>query len=107
MSLFYGYAPAPVVRAVAERMARGSQFLLPDEDAIVVSEELARRYGLPMWQYTLSATQANMEAWRVARVVTGRDKLLVFDGKYHGHFVPPKLRAQPSTPPGSGMTADS
>jgi glutamate-1-semialdehyde aminotransferase len=86
MSMFCGYAPAPVVRAVAEAMARGNQFLLPNEDAIVVSEELGRRYGLPKWQYTLSATQANMEVLRVARVVTGRDKLLVFDGKYHGHF---------------------
>lgn len=86
MSMFCGYAPAPVVRAVADCMARGNQFLLPNEDAIVVSEELGRRYGLPQWQYTLSATQANIEVLRVARVATGRDKLLVFDGKYHGHF---------------------
>jgi glutamate-1-semialdehyde 2,1-aminomutase len=86
MSMFCGYAPEPVVRAVAERMANGNQFLLPTEDAIVVAEELRRRYGLPMWQFTLSATQANTEAIRVARVVTGRDKVLLFDGKYHGHF---------------------
>jgi glutamate-1-semialdehyde 2,1-aminomutase len=86
MSMFCGYAPEPLVRAVADRMARGHQFLLPTEDAIVVSEELARRYGLPQWQYTLSASQANTEAIRVARVVTGRDRVLLFDGKYHGHF---------------------
>jgi glutamate-1-semialdehyde 2,1-aminomutase len=86
MSMFCGYAPEPLVRAVVERMARGNQFLLPTEDAIVVSEELARRYGLPKWQYTLSATHANTEAIRVARVVTGRDKVLFFDGKYHGHL---------------------
>jgi glutamate-1-semialdehyde 2,1-aminomutase len=86
MSMFCGYAPEPLVRAVAERMARGHQFLLPTEDAIVVSEELARRYGLPKWQYTLSASQANTEAIRIARVVTGRDRVLLFDGKYHGHF---------------------
>jgi glutamate-1-semialdehyde 2,1-aminomutase len=67
-------------------VARGSQFLLPTEDAIVVSEELGRRYGLPKWQYTLSATHANTEAIRVARVVTGRDRVLLFDGKYHGHL---------------------
>ena len=67
-------------------MARGNQFLLPTEDAIVVSEELARRYGLPKWQYTLSASQANTEAIRVARVATGRDKVLLFDGHYLGHF---------------------
>ena len=86
LSMFCGYAPEPLVRAVADRMARGSQFLLPTEDAIVVSEELARRYGLPKWQYTLSATHANTEAIRVARVATGRDRVLMFDGKYHGHF---------------------
>ncbi len=86
MSMFCGYAPEPVVRAVSNRMARGNQFLLPTEDAIVVAEELTRRYALPMWQFTLSASQANSEAIRVARVVTGRDKVLLFDGKYHGHF---------------------
>jgi glutamate-1-semialdehyde aminotransferase len=86
MSMFCGYAPEPLVRAVADRVARGNQFLLPTEDAIAVSEELARRYRLPKWQYTLSATHANTEAIRVARVATGRDRLLLFDGKYHGHF---------------------
>jgi glutamate-1-semialdehyde aminotransferase len=86
MSMFCGYAPEPLVRAVSERIARGNQFLLPTEDAIVVSEELGRRFGLPKWQYTLSASQANTEAIRVARVATGRDKVLMFDGKYHGHF---------------------
>jgi glutamate-1-semialdehyde 2,1-aminomutase len=86
MSMFCGYAPEPVVRAVSDRMARGNQFLLPTEDAIVVAEELTRRYALPMWQFMLSASQANTEAIRVARVATGRDKVLLFDGKYHGHF---------------------
>lgn len=86
MSMFCGYAPAPVVQAVANCMARGHQFLLPVEDAILVSEELGRRYGLPKWQYTLSASQANTEVIRVGRVATGRDKVLFFDGKYHGHF---------------------
>ncbi len=86
MSMFCGYAPQALIRAVADRMARGHQFLLPVEDAIVVSEELGRRYGLPKWQYTLSASQANTEVIRVARVATGRDKVLLFDGKYHGHF---------------------
>jgi len=86
MSMFCGYAPPPLVRAVSDRMARGNQFLLPGEDAIVVSEELGRRFGLPKWQYTSSATHANTEAIRVARVVTGRERVLLFDGKYLGHF---------------------
>ena len=86
MSMFCGYAPEPLVRAVNDRMARGNQFLLPTEDAIVVSELLRDRFGLPKWQYTSSATHANTEAIRVARVVTGRDRVLMFDGKYLGHF---------------------
>jgi glutamate-1-semialdehyde 2,1-aminomutase len=86
MSMFCGYAPEPLLRAVSDRMTRGHQFLLPVKDAIIVSEELSRRYGLPKWQYTLSASQANTEVMRVARVATGRDKILLFDGKYHGHF---------------------
>jgi glutamate-1-semialdehyde 2,1-aminomutase len=86
MSMFAGYAPGPVVDAVARRIATGSQFMLPTEDSVWVADELARRYGMPKWQFTLSATHANTEAIRVARVVTGRDKVLFFDGKYHGHF---------------------
>ena len=86
MSMFCGYAPEPVVRAVADRVARGSQFLLPTEDSLWVAEELGRRWGLPRWQFTLSASQANTEVMRLARVATGREIVLLFDGKYHGHF---------------------
>jgi len=86
MSMFCGYAPVPVVRATHEAMLRGNQFMLPVEDAIVVAEELGRRFGLPQWQFTSSASQANIEAIRIARVATGREKVLVFDGKYHGHL---------------------
>jgi glutamate-1-semialdehyde 2,1-aminomutase len=85
-SSFCGYAPPPVVDAVSRRVAAGSQFLLPVEDAIWVAEELGRRFGLPRWQFTLSASQANTEAIRVARAATGREKVLLFDGHYHGHF---------------------
>jgi glutamate-1-semialdehyde 2,1-aminomutase len=86
MSMFTGYGPEPVVRAVSEQVAQGSQFLLPTEDSVVVAEELKRRWDMPKWQFTLSATQANTEAIRISRVVTGRDKVLMFEGKYHGHF---------------------
>jgi len=86
MSMFCGYAPEPVTRAVADRVARGSQFLLPTEDSLWVAEELTRRWGLPRWQFTLSASQANTEVLRLARVATGREVVLLFDGKYHGHF---------------------
>jgi glutamate-1-semialdehyde 2,1-aminomutase len=86
MSAFCGHAPRPVVEAVAARIALGNQFLLPSEDAIVVAEHLAGRYGLPKWQFTLSATQANTEVIRLARALTGRELVLVFDGKYHGEL---------------------
>jgi glutamate-1-semialdehyde 2,1-aminomutase len=84
-SMFTGYGVESLARVAAERVAAGSQFLLPTEDAMAVSAELARRFGLPKWQYTLSATQANTEAIRVARTVTGRNDVVMFDGKYHGH----------------------
>jgi glutamate-1-semialdehyde aminotransferase len=65
-------------------MKLGHQFLLPGEDAIVVAEHLAGRYRLPRWHFTLSGTQANTEVIRLARALTGRNVVLVFDGKYHG-----------------------
>lgn len=86
MSMFCGYAPGPVVEAVSRRVAAGDQFLLPVEDSIWVAEELARRWGMPKWQFTLSASQANTELIRVARVATERPRTLMFEGKYHGHF---------------------
>lgn len=86
MSMFTGYAPEPVVAAVSRRMARGSQFMAPSEDAVWVAEELGRRYAVPLWQFTLSATHANTEAIRVARAATGRQVVAFFDGHYHGHF---------------------
>jgi glutamate-1-semialdehyde 2,1-aminomutase len=86
MSMFTGYGPAPVVEAVSRQVVRGSQYLLPTEDSIWVAGELARRYGLPLWQFTLAASSANTEVIRIARSSTGREKVLFFDGKYHGHF---------------------
>ncbi len=86
MSMFTGYAPEPVVTAVSRRMAQGSQFMAPNEDSVWVAEELARRYALPKWQFTLSATHANTEAIRVARALTGRQGVAFFDGHYHGHL---------------------
>ncbi len=81
-----GFGPPAVVAAVAARVLEGSQFLLPTEDSIAVAEALVRRYHLPFWQFTLSASGANAEIIRLARYATGRDKILMFDGKYHGHI---------------------
>jgi glutamate-1-semialdehyde 2,1-aminomutase len=79
-----GHAPPAVADAVADRMRRGATFMLPVEEAMVVAEELQRRFGLPSWQYAVSATDANRFAIRIARHLTGRSKILVFNWSYHG-----------------------
>ena len=79
-----GHAPPAAVEAVAERMRRGATFMLPVEEAVAVGEELQRRFALPRWQMALTATDANRFAIRLARHVTGRPKILVFNGCYHG-----------------------
>ena len=84
-SMFTGYGVEAISEVVAKRANDGPQFLLPTQDAVEVATRLAARFGLPFWQFTLSATQANVEAIRTARALTGRDAVLMFDGKYHGH----------------------
>ena len=79
-----GHAPAATVEAVRAQAGRGFTFMLPTEDAIWVGEELARRFGLPYWQFALTATDANRFAIRLAREITGRPRILVFNWCYHG-----------------------
>jgi glutamate-1-semialdehyde 2,1-aminomutase len=79
-----GHAPPPTVDAVAAQARRGFTFMLPTEDAVLVAEELARRFGLPIWQLALSATDANRFAIRLARHLTGRRLVVVFNWCYHG-----------------------
>jgi glutamate-1-semialdehyde 2,1-aminomutase len=79
-----GHSPAVTVDAIRERAGRGMSLMLPTEDAAWVGEELGRRFGLPAWQFTLTATDANRFAIRLARQVTGRAKILVFNYCYHG-----------------------
>jgi glutamate-1-semialdehyde 2,1-aminomutase len=79
-----GHAPEPTLRAIAEQAARGITSMLPSEDALWVSAELERRFGVPSWQFALSATDANRFSIRLARHVTGRPKVLVFNWCYHG-----------------------
>lgn len=79
-----GHGPEAVTTAVARQMANGASTMLPTEDSLWVGEELARRFGLPYWMLTTSATDANRAAIRVARMITGRTKVLVFSGCYHG-----------------------
>jgi glutamate-1-semialdehyde 2,1-aminomutase len=79
-----GHAPPAAVAAIARQAERGMTFMLPTEDAAWVGEELARRFGLPYWQATLTATDANRFAIRLARHLTKRPRILVFHGCYHG-----------------------
>jgi glutamate-1-semialdehyde 2,1-aminomutase len=79
-----GHAPEPALRAIGEQAPRGITTMLPSEDALWCAAELARRFGLPVWQFALSATDANRFSIRLARHVTGRPKVLVFNGCYHG-----------------------
>jgi glutamate-1-semialdehyde 2,1-aminomutase len=79
-----GHAPAAAIEAIRAQLGRGLTFMLPTEDGIRVSEELARRFGLPAWQMAMTATDANRFAIRIARHVTGRPRILVFNWCYHG-----------------------
>ena len=77
-----GHSPAPTMRAIRERS--GLTTMLPTEDAAWVGEELGRRFGLPYWQFSLTATDANRWLLRMCRQVTRRPKVAVFNWCYHG-----------------------
>ena len=79
-----GHGPKEAVAAIAEQAAKGITTMLPTEDSIWVGAEMARRFGLPMWQFCLTATDANRFTIRLARAITGRPKILVFNYCYHG-----------------------
>jgi glutamate-1-semialdehyde 2,1-aminomutase len=79
-----GHGPEATVRAVERQLRRGITHMLPTEDASVAGDELRRRFGLRFWQFTLTATDANRFAIRLARHVTGRPKILVHNHNYHG-----------------------
>ena len=79
-----GHGAGPTVAAVERQLRRGITTMLPTEDAIWAGEELTRRFGLPFWQFTLSATDANRFSLRLARLITGRPLVAVHDRNYHG-----------------------
>lgn len=80
----FGHGHPATVKAICEQVASGSTFMLPTEDSLWVGEELARRFGLPYWQITTSATDANRFVLRLCRMITGRAKVLAFNCNYHG-----------------------
>ena len=79
-----GHGLPQVAEALYAQAKRGITIMLPSVDAAWVGAELARRFGLPVWQIAMTATDANRFVLRFARRLTGRDKVLVFDWCYHG-----------------------
>ena len=84
-SMVQGHAHPAIGAAINARYALGTHFAAPTEDAIVVGEELARRWGLPRWRYTNSGSESTMDAIRIARAYTKRDTIMKIFGSYHGH----------------------
>ena len=84
-AMLAGHAHPAIVAAVTDRVGKGTHFAQPTPDAVVVSEELARRYGLPLWRFGNSGTEATMDAIHLMRAITGRDLIIKFEGAYHGH----------------------
>jgi glutamate-1-semialdehyde 2,1-aminomutase len=80
-----GHAHPAIVAAVRERVARGTHFAQPTEDAIVAADNLAERFGLPLWRFANSGTEATMDAVHLMRAATGRDRIIKVEGGYHGH----------------------
>jgi len=79
-----GHSPDATVSAIREQVGRGLSAMLPTKDAAVVSTELAKRFGVALWQFTVSATDANRHVIRYARLITKKSKIIVIDRCYHG-----------------------
>ena len=79
-----GHSPAATVAAVKAQIDKGITAMLPSENAAIVSDLLRERFGLPLWQFTVSATDANRHVIRYSRMITGRSKIVVIDRCYHG-----------------------
>jgi len=84
-SMVQGHAHPAITEAVRERVALGTHFAAVTEDAIIVAEELARRFGLAAWRLVNSGSEATMDAVRIARALTGRETIMKIFGSYHGH----------------------
>jgi glutamate-1-semialdehyde 2,1-aminomutase len=90
-----GHSPFATVKAIEEQSKRGITLMLPSEDAVFVAEELQKRFGLAYWQFALTATDANRFSIRLARQITGRPKILVYNWCYHGSVDETFITLQP------------
>src|SRR5215207_648228 len=114
-AMVQGHANPTIGRALQRRYGLGTHFAAPTEDAVVVAEELGRRWGLPRWRYTNSGSESTMDAIRIARGVTGRDVVMKVLGSYHGHHDAVMIAVGggdsddpndlPSVPSGAGIPA--
>jgi len=80
-----GHGHPAIVEAVRGQAALGTHFAQPTRGAILVAEELSRRFGLPQWRFANSGTEATMDAVHLMRAITGRDLIIKVEGCYHGH----------------------
>ncbi|MFZ9763088.1 MAG: transaminase [Candidatus Limnocylindrus sp.] len=98
-----GHAPTALTRAITEQLERGATTMLPSEAAIDAADELTRRFGLPLWQLCLTATDANRFVLRIARAITKRPKILVHNWCYHGTVDETFAVAQPGGAAGAAV----
>jgi glutamate-1-semialdehyde 2,1-aminomutase len=108
-----GHAHPKITAAVKRQIDRGSHFAQPVEDGIAVARELSRRFGQPKWRFTNSGTESTLDAVRIARGFTGRDRLIKIEASYHGHHdalmvsvEPPADRMGPADHPASVPQSD-
>jgi glutamate-1-semialdehyde 2,1-aminomutase len=103
-----GHAHPKIVEAVRDRVALGTHFAQPTEDALVVADQLAERFRLPYWRFGNSGTESTLDATRIMRALAGRTTILKIEGSYHGHHdslmvsvFPPQDQAGPRDHPRS------
>src|SRR5262249_14368708 len=100
-----GHAHPQIAEAVSKQIARGSHFAQPVEDTVLVARELARRFKQPQWRFTNSGTESTLDAVRIARGFTGRERLLKIEASYHGHHDALMVSVEP--PPDQMGPADA
>ena len=100
-----GHAHPKIVEAVGRQIARGSHFAQPVEDGVLVARELAQRFKQPQWRFTNSGTESTLDAVRIARGFTGRERLIKIEASYHGHHDALMVSVEP--PPDQMGPADA